>query len=105
MGHTLSLEFQAVWKILVFGIILGAGLPTVFAFGIRSLAYGEGGEAEIHESGVAPATPHPIGRAVAFLCFAIVILAIALALTYLVATGFGKVLSFHDIYPRIVDKH
>jgi hypothetical protein len=105
MGHTLSLEFQAVWKILVFGIILGAGLPTLFAFGIRSMAYGAGGEAELHESGVALPTAHPIGKVLAFVCFAIVLLAIALALTFLVATGFGKALSFDHIYPTIVAKH
>lgn len=103
MGHTLSLEFQAVWKILVIGLILGAGLPTLFATGIRAMAYGQGGEAEVHD-GSALAAPHPIGRALAYLCFAIVIAAIALALVYLVATGFGKALSFEHVYPVIIDK-
>jgi hypothetical protein len=105
MGHTLSLEFQAIWKILVFGILLGAGLPTIFAFGVRSMAYGQGGEAELHETGVAMATPHPIGRVVGTVCFAVVLLAIALALTFLVVTGSGKALSFSHVYPTIVAKH
>jgi hypothetical protein len=102
MGHTLSLELQAIWKILVVGIILGAGLPTVFAAGIRSIAYGQGGDSEVSATGVtAAAAPHPIGRAVGILCFAIVLVAVALALVYLVATGAGKVLSFDHIYPTI----
>jgi hypothetical protein len=102
--HTLSLEFQAVWKILLVGLILGAGLPTLFAAGIRSMAYGAGGEAEEHLAGGAAAAPHPVGRALAFLCFAIVLLAVALALVYIVATGFGKVLSFDHVYPVITTK-
>jgi hypothetical protein len=104
MGHTLSLEFQAVWKILVVGILLGAGLPTLFAVGIRSMAYGQGGEAETHGPEATLAPPHPIGRVIAGLCFAVVLLAIALALVYIVATGFGKTLGFEHIYPTIIDK-
>ena len=104
MGHTLSLEFQAVWKILVVGLVLGAGLPTVFAAGIRAMAYGQGGAAEEHASGAAAAAPHPIGRAIGVLCFAVVLAAVALALIYIVATGFGKVLSFDHIYPTITAK-
>lgn len=101
MGHTLSLEFQAIWKILVVGIILGSGLPALFAVGIRSMAFGQGGEAEVHASGTAAARPHPIGLAIAYLCFTIVLVAVALGLIYIVATGFGKVLSFDHIYPTI----
>jgi hypothetical protein len=101
MGKLLSLEYHAIWKILVFGLILGSGLPALFAVGVRSMAYGQGGEAEIHESGVAAPAPHPIGQAVAYLCFAIVLIAVALGITYIVATGFGKVLSFDNIYPTI----
>jgi hypothetical protein len=104
MGHTLSLEFQAVWKILALGLVLGAGLPTLFAVGIRAMAYGQGGEAETHAAGAAVAGPHPIGRAIGLVCFAIVLLAIVLALVFLVATGFGKALSFEHIYPTIIDK-
>jgi hypothetical protein len=100
MGHTLSLELQTVWKTLVVGLILGAGLPTVFAAGIRAMAYGQGGSAEEN----AAATPHPVGRAIGILCFAIVLAAVVLALIYIVATGMGKVLSFEHIYPTVTSK-
>jgi hypothetical protein len=104
MGQTLSLEWQAVWKVLALGLILGAGLPALFAAGIRSMAYGTRGEAEEHAAGAPLARPHPLGRVVAFICFAIVIMAVALGLTFIVASGFGKALSFEHIYPVIVDK-
>jgi hypothetical protein len=104
MGHTLSLEWQAVWKILVVGIILGAGLPALFATGIRSLAFGTGGEAEEHTAGGGLAAPHPIGRAIAYLCFAVVLLIVVLGIVYIVVTGQGKVLNFDHVYPMIQDK-
>ena len=32
------INFSAIWKILVFGMIAGAGLPALFAVGMRALA-------------------------------------------------------------------
>jgi hypothetical protein len=101
--HTLELMWEDIWKILLTSLILGAGLPALFAVGIRSMAYGTGGDAEEHAAGVAPA-PHPVGRIVAYLCFAVVLLVVALGITLIVATGFGKELSFDNIYPTIQDK-
>ena len=105
MGHTFELELQALWKILLIGIVLGAGLPTLFAAGVRAMAYGQGGDAEVNDSGVtAAAVPHPLGKVLAGACFAIVLLAVALGIVFIVASGFGKVLSFEHVYPAIADK-
>jgi hypothetical protein len=101
MGHTFSLEAQALWKILVAGLILGAGLPALFAVGVRSLAYGQGGDAETQTAGSAPATPHPAFTFIGYACFVIVLAAVALGIIYIVATGFGKVMTFEHIYPSI----
>ncbi len=101
--HTLSMMGEELWKVLLASLVLGAGLPALFAVGIRSLAYGTGGEAEQHAAGVSPA-PHPVGRAVAYLCFALVLLVVALGITLIVATGFGKELSFENLYPTLQDK-
>ncbi|MBI5027389.1 MAG: hypothetical protein HZB48_00865, partial [Actinobacteria bacterium] len=42
---------DGAWRVLLIGMVLGAGLPTMFAFGIRALAWGTGGAAEIHADG------------------------------------------------------
>jgi hypothetical protein len=102
--HNLGFALEEAWKVLVAGLLLGAGLPAIFALGIRSMAYGQGGEAETHAAGVTPA-PHPVGRTVGLLCFAIVLAAVALGITFIVATGFGKTLSFEHVYPTLVPKH
>jgi hypothetical protein len=102
--HNLNFALQGAWKVLFASLVLGAGLPLLFALGIRSLAYGAGGEAEVHESGVTAPTSHPIGTVVGYLLFLIVILGVVLGITFIVATGFGKALSFEHIYPTIINK-
>ena len=95
---------EGAWKVLAAGLLLGAGLPVLFALGIRSLAHGAGGEAEVHASGVTGPRPHPIGTVVGYTLFAIVVLGVLLGITFIVASGFGKTISFEHIYPSIVDK-
>lgn len=98
--HNIELLMSAVWKVLAVGLVLGAGLPAIFAAGIKAMAYGIGGSAEVD----ATAKPHPVGRVVGILCFAIVAGAILTGITIIVASGFGKAVSFEHIYPMIVDK-
>jgi hypothetical protein len=102
--NTLVLEAQATWRILLVSIILGAGLPTLFAAGIRAMAAGAGGEAEAHAAGDVGPAARPALRSVGYLCFAVVLAVVALGIVFIVATGFGKVLSFEHLYPTIIDK-
>lgn len=102
--HNLGFALDGAWKVLLASILLGAGLPTLFALGVRSLAYGAGGDAEVHESGVTGPTPHPIGTVVGYALFAVVALGVLLGIAFIVASGFGKALSFEHVYPVIVDK-
>lgn len=103
--HNLGFAAAAAWKVLLAGLVLGAGLPMVFALGIRAMAFGAGGDAEAHASGSAGGAAHPIGRVLGYLCFAVVLAGVALGITFIVATGFGKALSFEHIYPTLVAKH
>lgn len=89
------LALQAGLQVLVAAVILGAGLPVIFSLGMRSLAYGTGGSAEVDVT----AKPHPLGRVMAAVCFGVVILAILLGIAWIVGTGMGYVLSFDHIFP------
>jgi hypothetical protein len=102
--HNLGFALEGAWKVLLASIILGAGLPALFALGIRSLAYGAGGDAEAHATGTSGPQPHRIGTVTGYLLFAIVVLGVVLGITFIVAGGFGKALSFEHLYPTIVDK-
>ena len=101
-----NLRFAAdgAWRVLVASLVLGAGLPALFGLGVRALAYGAGGDAEVHETGVTGPTPHPIGTVAGWALFVVVVLAALLGITFIVASGFGKTLSFEHIFPTIVNK-
>lgn len=94
---------DAAWRVLLIGLVFGAGLPALFAFGVRALAWGTGGEAGISESGVA-LKPHPAGRVVAYAIFAFVILLVLSGIGFIVAHGLGWSISFNP-WPVITPKH
>jgi hypothetical protein len=98
--HNLGFALQGAWKVLLASVLLGAGLPILFALGIRSLAYGAGGDAEPGAAGPA----RPLGTVAGYLLFGIVIMGVVLGIAFIVAGGFGKTLSFQHFYPAIVDK-
>lgn len=84
---------------LGWSLVLGAGLVAVFAVGVRVLVPDEGtGDAH----GTASRTHSPARVGLATLCFLVVALGVALGLTYIVAAGQGKVLSFDHGYPTLV---
>jgi hypothetical protein len=103
--HNVGFALAGAWKVLLAGLALGAGLPILFGLGIRALAWGAGGDAKLHAEGVTGPEAKPIGTALGWLCFLIVVLGIVLGIAYIVATGFGKTISFEHIYPTIVAKH
>lgn len=90
-------------RVLLAGLLLGAGLPAIYAFGIRAMAWGAGGDAEVHAEGVV-LKPHPLGRVIAWLLFGIVILAVLLGIGYIVAHGFGWTITFQGIIPVFAPK-
>ncbi|MFT4110493.1 hypothetical protein [Propionicimonas sp.] len=94
---------DGAWRVLLVGMILGAGLPALFAFGVRALAWGTGGEAEVMTDGVA-LKPHPVGRAIAYTIFAVVILAVLTGIGYIVAHGLGWTITFDGALPVLTRK-
>lgn len=98
--HTISLALDAVWKVLLVGLILGAGLPALFAVGVRGMAIGNGHEqadGTVHK-------PNPLGNVIAAAAFLVVIVAIVLAVAMVVSSGYGYKMSFENIYPTFVKK-
>jgi hypothetical protein len=67
------INLDALWKIIVFGLLLGAGLPALFAVGLRALSGTESAEGG---STAATAGGGLAGRAFAVLCFAAILAAI-----------------------------
>ncbi|GAB1639768.1 hypothetical protein [Krasilnikovia sp. MM14-A1259] len=102
--HTLELSLQGAWRVLIAGLVLGAGLPALFGLGIRAMAYGAGGDAENHRADAPGPRAHPIGTVIGWLLFAVVALGALLGILYIVVSGLGMKLSFSNGIPTIVDK-
>jgi hypothetical protein len=70
------INLQAIWKIVVFGLVLGAGLPTLFAVGLFSLSRGprqvatEGADSDVVVGG------SPVGMVIAVILFLVILAAI-----------------------------
>jgi len=99
-----SLFLQDAWKILLYSLVLGAGLPIVYALGIRSLAPAPGAASSAPGEDGREASRTTFGLVLATICFIFVLAGVALGLLYVVAAGQGKVLSFDHVYPTIVAK-
>lgn len=69
----------ALWQVTLAGLLLGAGLPALFALGLRSL-----GTADASGNATPPTSAGRIG---AMLCFGLVVVA---ALFGIVVIVFGK---------------
>jgi hypothetical protein len=87
-------NYSALWRIVVYGLVAGAGLPALFAFGLRALAW-PGSRVQTAAAGVGGGTAggadddHLYGGNVLGLIIAVII-----ALAILAALGW----SVYEVY-------
>ncbi len=78
------INLSALWKIVVYGFLLGAGLPALFAVGLRALALPGGGRVQTAGAG-ADSDPdsgqlvggNVLGMIIAAVIFLIILAAVA----------------------------
>lgn len=87
--NNFGFALDAAWRVLLASLAFGAGLPVLFAIGIRALAWGVGGDVAVGDG-----RPNRAGTIIAVVCFALVLGAVALGISYIVASGMGMDLSF-----------
>jgi len=94
------------WRVLLIGMLLGAGLPAMFAFGLRALSWGTGNDATVDgaDGTIAAVRPHPLGRVVAYLMFTLVVLAVLIGITYIALHGLGWTITFNGAVPVLTHK-
>jgi hypothetical protein len=73
------INLSALWKIVVFGLLAGAGLPALFAVGLRALAM-PGGSRVQTVGGDSDSDQliggNPLGIIIAAICFLIILAAL-----------------------------
>lgn len=97
-----KLLLEGASSVLFAGLVFGAGLPVVYAIALRVLTIGATSYAD--PSGEIHSTPRLSSRVFSGLLIAVVVAGIVVGMMIIVATGFGKEVSFDTIYPTIVDK-
>jgi hypothetical protein len=99
--NEIRLAAAGSWSVLVAGLLFGAGLPILFALAVRASVLGAETTAEDGST-----TFHPSfwGRALATLLMLVLVGAVVLGITLIVASGFGKMVDFSHVIPMIVDK-
>jgi hypothetical protein len=70
------IDLSAIWKIVVYGLIAGAGLPALFAVGLFSLSRGPKTQTAGADSDVVVGG-NPAGMVIAAICFLVILAAIA----------------------------
>ncbi|QMU72466.1 hypothetical protein [Streptacidiphilus sp. P02-A3a] len=78
------IDLHALWQIVVVGLIAGAGLPALFAVGLRALSLPGGRPGPATEEGQVVGGSIP-GMIAAGLCFAVVLAGIGWGIYYIVA--------------------
>ena len=97
--NMIPLALEGAWKVLLAGLVLGAGLPVLYALSVRGMAMAKGAGAIIGEQ-----TAKPVGKVIAWALLIVILLAVAYGISFIVATGIGKVVTFDHILPWFVDK-
>src|SRR5262245_28227468 len=96
-----DLFFEAAWRVTIAGLVFGACLPALFAFGVRSMVLASGaGE----RAGVRTTMSPALNRALGIACFAVVLIGVAVGILIILAAGLGKEVSFDHVFPTLQPK-
>jgi hypothetical protein len=87
MFEIITKALGALWQVALVGVVLGAGLPALFAVGVRALNSGGTVTAGGPQGDTETYTATTGGRTIAYVCFGICVLA---ALFGIVVIVFGK---------------
>ncbi|WIM87369.1 hypothetical protein PT015_21400 [Candidatus Mycobacterium wuenschmannii] len=79
-------NYEASLKILTFGLLLGSGLPALFALAVRIGAAGAGVQGS---DGAAVATKNPALTAVSYALYGLVAVAVAVGVLYIARDALG----------------
>ena len=79
-------NYEASLKILVFGLVLGSGLPALFALGVRAGAAGAGAEGS---DGTAVGQKNPALTALSYAVYALALVAVVIGVLYVARDFIG----------------
>ena len=84
MSHWFN--YEASLKILIFGLMLGSGLPVLFALGVRAGSAGAGVQGS---DGAAVAHKNPALTAISYALYALALVAVVIGVLYVAREFIG----------------
>jgi len=99
-----TLFLEAAGQVALVALLLGAGLPALFALGVRSFTLAGAAGTGDSETTTQSRLPAPLLRVIGALCYVLVVVAVVLGLSLIIATGFGQQISFEQFPPAFVPK-
>jgi hypothetical protein len=90
MSHWFN--YEASLKILIFGLLLGSGLPALFALAVRAGAIGAG---TAGHDGTAVAHKNPALTAVSWVLYAVALVAVIIGVLYIARDFLGTQFGFY----------
>ncbi len=99
-----NLFWDAAWRVAIAGFVFGAGLPALFAVGVRSTVLARSPDASSTDQQLVSSIPRGLNHVIGIVCFAAVLIAVAVGITIIVAAGLGKEVSFDHVFPTLVPK-
>ena len=99
--NSIELALKGAYDVLVAGLVFGAGLPVLYALALRALTIGS--TTFVEPDGTLSYRRSVVGRVLAVLLVAVVIGGVLAGLLLIVASGFGKTVTF-DPLPVVTDK-
>jgi hypothetical protein len=100
--NSIELAFEGAWRVLIAGLLFGAGIPVVYALALRALTIGA--TTTVSAEGDIRVRPSLRGRLLSALLVAVVVGGVALGLMIILAAGMGKTVTFEHLIPTFVDK-
>ncbi|HEY5856375.1 MAG TPA: hypothetical protein VIW24_20650 [Aldersonia sp.] len=88
---TIVHTIQSLWHVLAIGLLFGAGVPIVVAFGIRFLAPAE--DAEV--TGADVTARSPAQTAAGYACFTVAVVAVLLGIAWIMKNFLATDLGIH----------
>jgi hypothetical protein len=76
--HTFDAIVHSLWEVTLIALVLGAGLPLVFGIGVRFRAW-----EPVTVEGTTAGRRSALAQAVAYFCFAVVVIAVLLGILYI----------------------
>ena len=82
------INLNALWQIVVVGLLAGAGLPALFAVGLRALSMPGGSRAQhANPDSEQVVGGSPLGIGLAVLCFVVVLAAVGWGIYFIVVAS------------------